>query len=152
MVILEMVGFVLVGVTASAMLLSQKPISISSPMQKYLTYNSLDIDECSQSVNNCHQNSNCINIDGSFLCTCGSGYSGNGTVCQGKYNEIKVYLFQNPSMSVKIDKLCQNIDRCVSCPVPSACYLDVYRGYVFFFLHPMSVCPKLWKQDLMCNH
>ena len=45
----------------------------------------LDIDECFSYIDNCHNNSDCINTDGSFLCTCGNGYSGNGTVCQGKY-------------------------------------------------------------------
>jgi hypothetical protein len=44
----------------------------------------LDIDECSLSIDNCDQNSNCTNIPGSFLCTCDDGHFWNGTVCEGK--------------------------------------------------------------------
>ena len=31
--------------------------------------------------NNCDDNANCTNIDGSFECACNSGYSGDGTCC-----------------------------------------------------------------------
>ena len=44
----------------------------------------IDIDECSTSVHNCHKHSACNNNDGSFGCTCNSGYSGNGISCIGK--------------------------------------------------------------------
>ena len=44
----------------------------------------LDVDECSLSLENCHENSSCTNFNGSFLCTCDNGYTGNGTVCEGK--------------------------------------------------------------------
>ena len=44
----------------------------------------IDIDECSRWIDNCHSDAYCTNTDGSFLCTCGIGYTGNGTVCQGK--------------------------------------------------------------------
>ena len=44
----------------------------------YLLY--LDINECSNS-NSCHSNATCKNSDGSYTCTCMSGYSGNGTHC-----------------------------------------------------------------------
>ena len=42
----------------------------------------LDIDECFLSIDDCHQSSNCVNINGSFLCLCDS--ITNGTLCQGK--------------------------------------------------------------------
>ena len=41
----------------------------------------VDIDECSLSVHDCHQHAACINIDGSFLCTCVREF---GTDCEGK--------------------------------------------------------------------
>ena len=45
----------------------------------------LDVDECSGSINYCsYPNAYCVNTVGSFECTCASGYTGNGTVCEGK--------------------------------------------------------------------
>ena len=45
----------------------------------------LDIDECAVEIHNCDAKSDCTNINGSFTCTCKTGYSGNGTSCHGKY-------------------------------------------------------------------
>ena len=42
----------------------------------------LDIDECeSSAMNDCHDNSTCINNIGSFSCVCNIGFTGNGTNC-----------------------------------------------------------------------
>jgi len=43
----------------------------------------LDINECTLGSHNCHANATCANSQGSFNCTCKTGYSGNGTFCQG---------------------------------------------------------------------
>jgi hypothetical protein len=67
-------------------------------------YISIDIDECSLSIDNCHQNSNCTNIDGSFLCTCDSGYTGNGTVCQGIIDVVEFAIWENKSQWKSSDK------------------------------------------------
>ena len=32
---------------------------------------------------NCDLNANCIDVPGSYVCRCRSGYTGNGTSCQG---------------------------------------------------------------------
>ena len=41
----------------------------------------LDVDECLLD-NDCHQNSTCVNSEGSYNCTCNSGYFGNGKTCE----------------------------------------------------------------------
>ena len=60
-------------------------------LTKLICYESPDIDECSLSIDDCHPNSNCTNIDGSFLCACDSKFEGNEILCQGK-DEIILHL------------------------------------------------------------
>ena len=43
-----------------------------------------DIDECAMESDNCAENAICMNIPGSFNCTCNEGYTGDGTSCVGK--------------------------------------------------------------------
>ena len=50
-----------------------------------------DVDECSNDVYPCDSNANCTNNDGSFLCTCQRGYTGNGFSCEGK--NLSVHIF-----------------------------------------------------------
>ena len=40
--------------------------------------------ECSDGNHVCHVNSNCNNTDGSHICTCKEGYTGDGKSCQGE--------------------------------------------------------------------
>lgn len=42
-----------------------------------------DIDECLNTTYPCDDNATCTNIDGSYNCSCNSGFTGNGTVCEG---------------------------------------------------------------------
>ena len=44
-----------------------------------------DIDECTTGTHNCDMNALCTDTDGSFNCTCNSGYEGNGTLCLSKF-------------------------------------------------------------------
>ena len=37
-----------------------------------------DIDECSEDPESCHENANCANTPGSFVCSCLPGYEGDG--------------------------------------------------------------------------
>ena len=44
----------------------------------------LDVDECAMnSTNNCSVNADCENTEGAFLCTCRSGFAGDGKSCTG---------------------------------------------------------------------
>ena len=44
-----------------------------------------DINECgSDDSNNCHENAQCSNTDGSYNCACNPGYTGDGVVCASK--------------------------------------------------------------------
>ena len=43
-----------------------------------------DIDECATGDYTCHVNADCSNTNGSFMCSCIFGYSGDGTTCSGK--------------------------------------------------------------------
>ncbi|CAB3993318.1 deleted in malignant brain tumors 1 -like, partial [Paramuricea clavata] len=40
-----------------------------------------EVDECSHELDNCGNNSQCINTAGSFSCRCNRGYTGNGVIC-----------------------------------------------------------------------
>ena len=44
-----------------------------------------DVDECqNDTLNNCDDNADCFDTEGSFNCTCREGYNGTGVQCQGK--------------------------------------------------------------------
>ena len=46
-----------------------------------LSYISLDIDECRDGTDKCSWNARCINTPGSYTCTCGHGFRGDGMSC-----------------------------------------------------------------------
>jgi hypothetical protein len=48
----------------------------------------IDVNEC-VTESPCHTNATCNNTDGSYTCTCDTGYSGDGFSCDGK-NEIGI--------------------------------------------------------------
>ena len=45
--------------------------------------NQIDINECLSNNGGCNVNALCANTEGSFSCTCKTGYSGNGFICEG---------------------------------------------------------------------
>ena len=45
--------------------------------------NCADIDECAVGLDSCDANAGCTNTDGSYECTCNSGYTGSGLSCSG---------------------------------------------------------------------
>jgi len=52
----------------------------------------LDLNECTLGTHNCDTKAICTNTPGSYNCTCKTGYSGNGTYCQGKFFKIELIL------------------------------------------------------------
>jgi hypothetical protein len=64
----------------------------SLDIQSAITLTISDVDECSTSNGGCGEDSECINMDGSFICAvmCKDGYrrSGDGQKCIGKYHLI----------------------------------------------------------------
>ena len=53
-------------------------------MSTFIHFSNLDADECNLGLDNCHHNANCTNIEDGFICTCDTGYTGNGTECESK--------------------------------------------------------------------
>lgn len=54
------------------------------PLKLYLCQIiSLDNDECQLNTHECHADGICINYNGTYNCTCQTGYSGNGFKCEG---------------------------------------------------------------------
>jgi hypothetical protein len=47
----------------------------------------LDINECNGN-NDCDSNAQCANTDGSYTCTCRSGFDGTGRLCTSKYTLV----------------------------------------------------------------
>ena len=44
-----------------------------------------DIDECSKESHPCDKNANCTNREGSFICVCKPGFTGDGSTCTGMF-------------------------------------------------------------------
>ena len=45
-------------------------------------YTHADIDECA--TDPCDENAHCNNTEGSYVCVCNDGYTGDGLLCHGK--------------------------------------------------------------------
>ena len=43
-----------------------------------------DKDECECGLDDCDENANCTNTEGSYMCTCREGYCGDGRYCTGE--------------------------------------------------------------------
>ena len=41
----------------------------------------VDVDECTSFPNICGANADCHNTDGSYICNCKAGYTGDGKTC-----------------------------------------------------------------------
>ena len=47
-----------------------------------------DINECASGAHSCSLFANCTNSNGSFSCSCLSGYMGNGMTCDGELSML----------------------------------------------------------------
>ena len=69
-----------------------------------------DVEECENGIDHCHANASCKNTEGSFLCICNSGYSGNGFVCHGStYSCIWIYHWVYAYLGFSLD-----VDECAA--------------------------------------
>ena len=48
--------------------------------------NDSDSNECDDGSNMCNENANCVDLVGSYKCTCMEGYRGTGFECEGTCN------------------------------------------------------------------
>ena len=53
---------------------------------------SSDVDECSADVHICGSNANCTNTNGSYYCSCHSGFTRSGKECVGKDIMYRLHL------------------------------------------------------------
>ena len=56
-------------------------VNLDDEMQMYYSILLTDINECINGNHTCHQFATCKNIPGTFQCSCGPGYAGNGFTC-----------------------------------------------------------------------
>lgn len=47
-----------------------------------------DYDECLLGIDDCNENADCINTDGSYVCSCRKGYAGDGRKCERTCTEV----------------------------------------------------------------
>jgi len=85
-----------------------------------------DINECTLGFDNCHFDATCTNTNGSFACTCKTGYSGNGITCNGNFflsSTLKSF-----KVSKKKKKKKKDINECLTnnggCDVNAICIND----------------------------
>lgn len=58
----------------------------------------VDVNECEIGAHNCDMHASCVNVPGSFKCSCKEGWVGNGIKCIGKYMENKDFFFSLPTL------------------------------------------------------
>ena len=54
----------------------------------FVAFVTIDINECIASSSLCAANAQCENNEGSYVCSCNTGFTGNGKTCNGKRDLI----------------------------------------------------------------
>ena len=73
-----------------------------------------DVDECAGSTDMCHHNATCNNNEGSYTCSCNTGYTGSGLSCTSRC----VYIFKSKHVTILLNMY----------------YLQLYNIYIILFL------------------
>ena len=66
-----------------------------------------DVDECKSGNHDCNVNGTCLNTAGYFECVCNDGYYGDGRICTGWLQKIKIVV----AVEVSIGKNAHTCDR-----------------------------------------
>lgn len=69
-----------------------------------------DVDECAAEPVPCSDDATCMNTDGSFLCECRPGFTGNGFQCEGERRKTISDNFQNVVNKVFLISYAEAID------------------------------------------
>ena len=65
-------------------------ISFAQLLHDLLCSTYAEFNDCdSNDLNNCHENANCTNTEGSFICSCDLGYTGDGVNCTSKFSRME---------------------------------------------------------------
>lgn len=56
----------------------------------HVNYGLSDVDECEIGAHNCDMHASCLNVPGSFKCSCREGWIGNGIKCIGEFANVGV--------------------------------------------------------------
>ena len=75
-----------------------KPVNLTCYIYSTALYFLSDIDECAEGKHNCGVNAVCSNTKGSYTCTCGPGYYGNGRNC----SKIGVMIVLIAAIAIKL--------------------------------------------------
>lgn len=63
-------------------------LRIKRSLKVYFLSTTLDFDECLTEPGPCGDNANCNNTDGSYICSCKKGFTGDGITCEGRRGVI----------------------------------------------------------------